>query len=452
MPCERVAKLSSTNKLGGLLWFNIILFGFIGQIAWAVENIYFNTFLFDKIGATHEKISLMVSASAVTAMVTTLIMGALSDKLNRRKLFLSGGYIIWGLSVCVFAFISRENIGKLFGLTETAAIVAATVSVVIVMDCVMTFFGSTSNDAAFNAWVTDVTSVANRGSVESVLALLSVFATVVVSVVFGLLVDVAGYSACFIGLGLLVTACGILGLFTVKDSLSGEKKQESYWKDLTYGFRPSVIRENRPLYISLCATAVFTTAVQVFMPYIFIYLEHYLHFSFDSVKITPVAAIITAVVIGLLVTLMITLGKLIDKLGKSRFAMISVALFVVGLVSLFLCKRLGAFGLCALLMFAGYGLLTIILNASIRDFTPEGMAGRFQGIRMIFMVLIPMVVGPAVGSRVISAYSTATYLNEYKEMVKIPVPQIYLAAAIIGVFVLIPLFLVRKDFKSVKFN
>ncbi|MBQ9553125.1 MAG: hypothetical protein IJU96_10240, partial [Clostridia bacterium] len=113
---------------------------------------------------------------------------------------------------------------------------------------------------------------------------------------------------------------------------------------------------------------------------------------------------------------------------------------------------LGAFGLCALLMFAGYGLLTIILNASIRDFTPEGMAGRFQGIRMIFMVLIPMVVGPAVGSRVISAYSTATYLNEYKEMVKIPVPQIYLAAAIIGVFVLIPIIFVRKDFKKVNFS
>lgn len=444
--------MSSTKKLGGLLWFNIILFGFIGQVAWAVENIYFNTFLFDKIGATHEKISLMVSASAVTAMVTTLIMGALSDKLNRRKLFLSGGYIIWGLSVCVFAFISRESIGRLFGLTDTVAIVAATVSVVIIMDCVMTFFGSTSNDAAFNAWVTDVTDVSNRGSVESVLALMSVFATVIVSVVFGLLVDVAGYSACFIGLGLLVTACGVLGLFTVRDSLSGEKKQESYWKDLTYGFRPSVIKENRSLYISLAATGVFTTAVQVFMPYIFIYLEHYLKFSFDNLHITPVAAIVAVAAVGLLVTGMVMLGKMIDKLGKSRFAMLSVALFVVGLVSLSLARRLGVFGLCALMMFAGYGLLTIILNASIRDFTPEGMAGRFQGIRMIFMVLIPMVIGPAVGSRVISAFSSTTYMNEYHELVKIPVPHIYAAAAIIGVFVLIPLFFVRKDFKSVNFN
>ncbi len=444
--------MSSTKKLGGVLWFNVILFGFIGQIAWAVENIYFNTFLFNKIGATHEKISLMVSASAVTAMLTTLVMGALSDKLNRRKLFLSGGYIIWGLSVCVFAFISRESVGKLFGLTDTAAIVAATVSVVIIMDCVMTFFGSTSNDAAFNAWVTDVTDVSNRGTVESVLALMSVFATVIVSVVFGLLVDVAGYSACFIGLGLLVTVCGVAGLFTVKDSLSGEKKQESYWKNLTYGFRPAVIKENKPLYISLAATAVFTTAVQVFMPYIFIYLQHYLNFSFDNLKITPVAAVVAVAAVGLLVTGMVMLGKMIDKLGKSRFAMLSVGLFVIGLICLFFAKRLGTFGLFAVLMFAGYGLLTIILNASIRDFTPEGMAGRFQGIRMIFMVLIPMVVGPKVGSLVISAFSDATYLNEYNELVEIPVPHIYLAAAIIGLFVLIPVIFVRKDFKKVNFN
>ena len=28
----------NTSKLGGRIWFNVILFGFMGQIAWAVEN------------------------------------------------------------------------------------------------------------------------------------------------------------------------------------------------------------------------------------------------------------------------------------------------------------------------------------------------------------------------------------------------------------------------------
>ena len=50
---------------------------------------------------------------------------------------------------------------------------------VIVLDCVMTFFGSSANDAAFNAWVTDVTSDGNRGRVEAVLAVMPLVAMLV---------------------------------------------------------------------------------------------------------------------------------------------------------------------------------------------------------------------------------------------------------------------------------
>ena len=36
----------------------------------------------------------------------------------------------------------------------------------------MTFFGSTANDAAFNAYITDAIDSGNRGKTESVLAIL----------------------------------------------------------------------------------------------------------------------------------------------------------------------------------------------------------------------------------------------------------------------------------------
>ena len=99
------------KKLGGRILFNIILFGFIGQVAWAVENVYFNTFLFNYIGGTADDIAKMVAASAIAAVVTTFIMGTLSDKLDRRKIFISGGYIIWAsLSPCSHS--SRERISE----------------------------------------------------------------------------------------------------------------------------------------------------------------------------------------------------------------------------------------------------------------------------------------------------------------------------------------------------
>ena len=248
------------KKLGGRILFNIILFGFIGQVAWAVENVYFNTFLFNYIGGTADDIAKMVAASAIAAVVTTFIMGTLSDKLDRRKIFISGGYIIWGFTVAVFAFISRENIGKLFNISDTSKVVAATVCVVIIMDCVMTFFGSTSNDAAFNAWVTDVTVPENRGTAEAVLALLPVFATVIVTVAFGVGVEAAGYPACFMFLGALVTICGIIGLFSVKDPRKGVKQSTNYFSDLIYGFRPSVIKNNAALYLCLASACIFNNA------------------------------------------------------------------------------------------------------------------------------------------------------------------------------------------------
>ena len=37
-------------KLSKSLLLNIILFGFMGQVAWAVENNFFNLFLFNEIG------------------------------------------------------------------------------------------------------------------------------------------------------------------------------------------------------------------------------------------------------------------------------------------------------------------------------------------------------------------------------------------------------------------
>ena len=66
------------NKLGLKKWLSFILAGFVGQLAWAIENNYFNVYVFD---CTHnyDFITWMVIASAATATITTLLMGAVSD-------------------------------------------------------------------------------------------------------------------------------------------------------------------------------------------------------------------------------------------------------------------------------------------------------------------------------------------------------------------------------------
>ncbi|MBO5230250.1 MAG: MFS transporter [Clostridia bacterium] len=438
--------MEKKDKLSKSLILNILLFGFMGQVAWAVENNFFNLFLFNEIGGDSNDISNMVAASSVVAVLTTLFMGSLSDKINKRKIFICGGYIVWGVTVMAFAFISPENMAKIMGTTPAAAI-AATVTVVIVMDCIMTFMGSTSNDAAFNAWITDITSPSNRAKTESILALLPVIAMVVVTAAFGALSGKFGYPACFIGLGAIVSICGIVGLFSIKDSRNGVKSNSSFVECMTYGFKPSVIKNNKSLYLSLVSMGIFAIASQIFFPYLFIYVDHYIDMS--TLKLTLPVILLAVAVIGGSVAALVFMIVMSDKKGKAPFLYPSAALFVTGLVLVYFAdSNIIWFALAAVIALVGYGLLMIMLNAAIRDFTPEDKAGQLQGIRMIFSVLLPMLIGPRVATKITEIFATAQYQNEYGIMVDIPAPHIYLGAAAVGLLIVIPLFFLRKEWKK----
>ena len=150
-------------KKNSRFYMALVIFCLTGQMAWTVENMYFNVFIYKMFHASAEAISTMVAASAIAATVTTLLIGALSDKLGKRKIFICGGYILWGISIWSFAWIRMDVIHALFPAAVSAASVG--VSLVIIMDCIMTFFGSTANDACFNAWLTDVTEEGDRGKV-----------------------------------------------------------------------------------------------------------------------------------------------------------------------------------------------------------------------------------------------------------------------------------------------
>lgn len=448
------------KKLGGRIWFNIILFGFMGQIAWAVENMFFNTFLYNAIynGASQtavdgsidvmSAISIMVAASASFTVVATFLIGTWSDKAGKRKWFISIGYILWGLVTASFGVISREHTASLFHLTDEVQILTATVATVIIMDCLMSFIGSSGNDAAFNAWVTDVTSTKNRATVESVLALLPLIATAAVMGLAGA-VSTIGYDVFFVVLGAIVTVCGICGLFTLKDGKIHTEVSESYLKDLVYGFKPSVVKENKKLYLALTACCLSSTAFQVFFPYIFIYLGNVMNFSLDAVltSLTPTIIAIAAVVVVLAIALLIFTGKLMDKFGKDKFMVFSVVLYFLGLIATGFAKNIAVFFVCAVPALLGWALFSIAINASIRDFMPEGKVGVFQGIRIIFFVLIPMIVGPFIGN-LVCRISSVTYTNEYGVVTSAPGSVMFWAAAVVAVFILIPVLVLRKKEKN----
>src|SRR5512135_233878 len=152
---------TSLGHISSRAWFVMAALAITGQIAWAVENSWFNTFVFDTITPDPRPVAWMVAASAITATLTTLLMGTLSDRSRsrwgRRRPFILFGYILWGLSTALFPTVAYIK------LTSLAIIM------VVVADSMMTFFGSTANDAAFNAWTADIATSAQRGRVEGVL-------------------------------------------------------------------------------------------------------------------------------------------------------------------------------------------------------------------------------------------------------------------------------------------
>ena len=102
--------MKKSSNYPKFFWLTLVIFSLVGQIAWVVENMYLNVFIYKMFNASPEAISAMVSASAVAATLTTIFIGALSDKIGKRKLFICGGYILWGISIAAFGFIRMDVI------------------------------------------------------------------------------------------------------------------------------------------------------------------------------------------------------------------------------------------------------------------------------------------------------------------------------------------------------
>ena len=421
------------HTTGRKFWTALVLFGLIGQVAWVVENMYFNVFIYKMFHASAADISLMVSASAVAAAVTTLLMGALSDRVGKRKLFICGGYLVWGVSILAFAFVRMDVLTPLCGSVAEAA--ALGVSLTIILDCVMTFFGSTANDAAYNAWLTDAGDDSNRGKIEGINAMMPLVAILVVFGGFmGFDLDTpSSWTLIYAIIGTVVLVIGISGFFLIQE-VPVKRSEESYWENLIYSFRPSVVRDNLLLYAVIGAFAIFGISIQIFMPYLILYYEQTLQMSNYVLVMAP------AIIVASVVTLFY--GRLYDKLGFRRSVIPCVAMLVAGYAILYFTVTTVPVFLGSLLMMCGYLCGMAIFGAMIRERIPDGLAGRFQGIRIIGQVLIPGVIGPAVGAFVLR--DAPQIENQDGTFSFLPDTSIWVAAAMAALVLAAVLYLIFR--------
>ncbi len=435
-----------TEKLPKKVWFVFIIFGLIGQMAWTIENMYLNVYIYKTVTYDSTAIATMVALSAIVATIATLTMGALSDKLGKRKVFMTVGYMIWGVSIGLFGFINTQNVSTIF---PNGNIILITLWAIIVLDCMMTFVGSTANDASFQAWVTDVTHPTNRGKAEGLIATMPLLGMLVV---FGLLDGFTKneqWQTFFFLVGGIVFISGIIGLFLIQDHTI-EKKNTHYFKDIIYGFKPTTIRNNKMLYIVYTAVSILGIAQQVFIPYFIIYFEFYLEMSNYVILLGAFLTLSSIVsIIG---------GRYVDKFGKKPFLIISVVGYVIGMFVLYILGITLQNNLTltfiftlifGVLMMGSYLISMVVLNALGRDLVPKTHIGVFSGVKMIFFVMIPMIIGPFIGSSVISN-SDSTYVDEFGVLQSVPTPGIFLAGSLVALIAFIPVVYVVKYLRTIK--
>ncbi len=414
-------------------WTAIIILGFLGSLAWGIENQYFNTFLYNNVTPDPRPISWMVAASAITATLASIFMGALSDRMRHRwgrKPFLLLGYILWGVTTALF---------------PTAAFfhpIGLAIFMAITFDCVMTFLGSTANDSVFHAYVADITTTANRGKVMGVLEILSWVALLFVYGGAGIVIDQLGYFAFFYIVGGMVLVLGMIsGLLVQEEKSEAPVVKENYFKQVFSTFRPSELKLQKNFIYLLVAITLWGVAQNIFFPYLLIYINHYLKISnTDSSLIIFFAILIGGIGAAY------PLGMLVDKWGRRLVALLAVVAEGIGLFAFSLARSTPALIATGILWLAPISAWTIATSAWTKDLFPEDKRGQFGGYVILFSVAFTMVPGPLIGSWLTTAYGVHTILDGQEAF--IPSSLIFQVSALATLLAALPIFFMNRKKKQ----
>ena len=436
-------KKEKKTGLGLKMWILIWGLGLTAQICWNIENQWFNTFVYAKIGKDPSIITGMLICSAAATTFSTFFFGTWSDRNGRRRIFMSLGYILWGIFTILFGlteFISRE----LYLVTGISVVLA---------DTVMSFFGSMANDAAYNAWTNDIMTDDNRGQIGASLATQPVIGTILGTVIGGFLVGSEdNYLRLFLVIGSSVILFGIFSLFALRSAKDVTPSvRGNFWSQFfsVFDFR-DLFRRKELFYVHV-TLAVFFIGFNVYFAYMGNYLIYYLGFSADQM------GIIEAVPLGAAMLGAIPISFLINRNFHVPVTIGAILMNIVGLAILFpihpgMVDTTSLINLRLLLgiLFVGIGYIGFLQTMKVwaKQLYPEDARGQFEGIWVLFFVLIPMI-GGSLGGEATLKTSGETFINEVAGRTEyIPNGNIFLVGGIIVLLSLIPAIFAGRCFNK----
>ena len=436
--------MKSKNESKITFWAMIWLLGLAGQLCWNMENQWFNTFVYAKIAKDPTIISWMLAISAIATTISTFLFGCVSDRKGNRKSLVSIGYILWGIFTILFGttqFLNKKSgdAKALFGIAF--AVIAA--------DAIMSFFGSMGNDIGFNAWINDHMTPKNSGALGAALAVQPVIGTIAGTIIGGMLVGADdNYMRLFVVIGGSVILLGIYSLLkmtdvdTLKPSIKG-----SFSKQFFSIFNVKEYLKHRELVFVNLMLAVYLISFNEYFSHLGNFMIYYLGFTADTMGLIEG--------VGLLIAMFTTIPaiKLINKGKSSLIILISVIINAIGLLVIGLLvspenvdpSTIWNPTLLFGVLFVGIGYILFLQTITVwsKRLYPEDARGQFEGIRIVFYVLIPMVVAPLISNPIIK--KSGEFVDEYGFTEYLPTNAVFIAGFVIALLTLIPLVLANKE-------
>ncbi len=432
------------QKTSGLrMWLLIWGLGLAAQMCWNIENQWFNTFVYAKIGKNPSIITGMLICSAAATSFSTFFFGTWSDRSGKRRHFMSYGYILWGIFTIVF------------GLTEflpKEMYVLAGLSVVLA-DTVMSFFGSMANDASYNAWTNDIMTDANRGQIGAALATQPVLGTILGTVVGGFLVgEHDNYMRLFLVMGGAIIVFGILTLFILNEGDDVEPSvRGTFWHQFGEVFNFKALFARRELFWVHVCIAVFFIGFNIYFAYMGNYIIYYLGFSADQMGVIEavplVLAMLSAIPVGML-------------LNRDKHVPVVIAAILINFAGLWILRPLTpamvdtsklinpVLLLGIFVVGVGYVAFLQAMKVWAKRLYPADSRGQFEGIWVLFFVLIPMIGGSIGGEAVVRA-SGETFVDAVSGQTQfIPNGNIFLWGSVVILLSLIPAMLAGRARKN----
>ena len=458
------------KKVGAManwqFWLVVWGMGIAGQLCWNMENQWFNTFVYAKIGQQVDVVNWMVILSAFVTTISTFVFGTLADRQGKRKKFVSIGYIIWGIATILFGtteFIVKDH--------KTQSAIAVAGVLVVLTDAVMSFFGSMGYDSGFNVWLNDHTDDNNKGQVGAALAALPIFGTIVGTVLGGALISMGNptsgtdtydpsqdnYQLLFWAMGLFVVAMGVISLFLMKDNPTlVPHKEGTFFAQLTDAFNFKKLKNNPDNKEMLLANLV---VCAFFIPFNFYFVHMGNWLLYDIGFTSGDMGLIQGIPLLLAVLVTIPFINLINKDKIPLVTLIAVICNAVGLIligtfvkdgnsvdtsSVFALRNIPILG-CVFLVGVGYVLITQSGMIWVRGLFPEENKGQFEGIRVLFFTLIPMLIGTLIGGAIIKGTAQGDpQFDAYNNVVQIPQENLFLIGGLVVLLTLIPLIFATK--------